>query len=50
MKKLSPPDILRELRKIFEEVDKNIEKFGELSEEEIMSQIKKERRADILSR
>jgi len=35
---------MKELRKIFEKVDENIEKYGELSEEEIVSQIKKERR------
>ena len=44
MKKLFPPDIVKELQKIFGEVDENIEKFGELSDEEIVTQIKKMRR------
>ena len=43
IKKLSPPAIMKELREIFKRVDKNIEKFGELSEEEIISQIEEER-------
>jgi len=44
MKKLSPPDIFREMQEIFEKVDKNIEKFGELSDEEIVTRIKEIRK------
>ena len=45
MKKLEIPDIGKELRGIYEEVDRRIEKYGELTEEEIQQEIEAYRRA-----
>jgi len=45
MKKLEIPDVEKELREIYSEVDKRIEKYGELTEEEIQQEIEKHRRA-----
>jgi len=44
MKKLEIPDVEKELREIYEEVDKRIEKYGELTEEEIQQEIEEYRR------
>ena len=44
MKKLEIPDVEKELREIYEEVDKRIEKYGELTEEEIQREIEEYRR------
>ncbi|MEM2122800.1 MAG: AbrB/MazE/SpoVT family DNA-binding domain-containing protein [Candidatus Bathyarchaeia archaeon] len=44
MKKLEVPDVEKELREIYREVDKRIEKYGELREEEIQQEIESYRR------
>jgi len=44
MKKLEIPDIERELREIYREVDRRIKKYGELTQEEIQEEIEALRR------
>jgi len=44
MKKMEIPDVEKELREIYEEVDKRIEKYAELTEEEIQQEIEEYRR------
>jgi len=44
MKKLEIPDVEKELRDIYREVDRRIEKYGELTEEEIQEEIEAYRR------
>jgi len=41
---LSSPDIMKEFQSIFEKINGNIEKYRELSEEEIIPRIKRKRR------
>jgi antitoxin PrlF len=45
MKKLEIPDVEKELREIYSEVDKRVKKYGELTEEEIQQEIEEHRRA-----
>ena len=46
MKKFSPHDVIRELREIFREVDRRIAEYGELSEGEVVSEVKIYRRSE----
>ncbi len=41
IRKLSISSILEELREIFSRIDKRIEEYGELTDEEIIAEIKK---------
>ena len=43
MKKMEIPDIVRDLKSIYEKVDARIAKYGELSEEEIQKEIEEYR-------
>jgi len=43
LKKLALPDIRKEMQELWKEVDKKISKYGEMSEEEIQSEIEKHR-------
>jgi len=45
IKKLEVPDVERELREIYRQVDKSIEKYGELTEKQIQREIEAHRRA-----
>lgn len=45
IKKLEVPDVERELREIVRQVDKSIEKYGELTEKQIQREIEAHRRA-----
>ena len=40
LKKLTLPDVKKEMRDIWKEVDKKIAKYGELSQEEVQAEIK----------
>jgi AbrB family looped-hinge helix DNA binding protein len=43
LKKLKVPDLEKEMRELYKEIDKKIAKYGELSEEEIQKEIEKYR-------
>lgn len=43
LKKMSLPDIRREMQQLWKEVDKRIAKYGEMSEREIQAEIEKYR-------
>ncbi len=43
LKKMSLPDIRREMQQLWKEVDKRIAKYGEMSEQEIQAEIEKYR-------
>lgn len=43
LKKLSLPDIRKEMKELWREVDKKIAKYGEMSEKEIQAEIEKYR-------
>jgi AbrB family looped-hinge helix DNA binding protein len=43
LKKLIVPDLETEMMELYQEIDKKIEKYGELSEEEIQEEIEKYR-------
>ncbi len=47
MKKIDLPDIKKELERIYQKVDENLAKFGELPEEEIEEIIQKYRRKKV---
>ena len=44
LRRLSISSILEELREIFSRIDKRIEEYGELTDEEIIAEIKKSQR------
>ena len=46
MRKFSPHDVIREIREIFREVDRRVAEYGELSEEEIVSEVKMYRQGE----
>jgi len=43
LKKLTIPDMRKEMEELWREIDKRIERYGELSEEEIQEEIEKHR-------
>jgi len=43
LKKLTVPDIRREMEEIWREIDKRIAKYGQLTEEEVQKEIEKHR-------
>jgi len=43
LKRLSLPDIRKEMQRLWKEVDKRIAKYGEMSEQEIQAEIEKYR-------
>ncbi|MBI2185233.1 MAG: AbrB/MazE/SpoVT family DNA-binding domain-containing protein [Thaumarchaeota archaeon] len=44
LKKLTLPDIRKEMQELWKEIDKKIAKYGEMSEEEIQAVIEKHRK------
>lgn len=44
LKKLSVPDALKEMQKLWKKVDKRIAKYGEMTEEEIQQEIERHRK------
>ncbi|MCP8317740.1 MAG: AbrB family transcriptional regulator [archaeon] len=43
LKKLTVPDLEKEMKELYKEIDKKIAKYGELSEEEIQKEIERYR-------
>lgn len=43
LKKLSVPDLQKEMRELYKEIDKKIAKYGQLTEQEIQQEIDKHR-------
>lgn len=43
LKKLSVPDLQKEMRELYKEIDKKIVKYGQLTEQEIQQEIDKHR-------
>ncbi|MCP8309489.1 MAG: AbrB/MazE/SpoVT family DNA-binding domain-containing protein [archaeon] len=43
LKKLTVPNLEKEMKKLYKEIDKKIAKYGELSEEEIQKEIERYR-------
>ncbi len=45
LKKLAMPDIKKELQSLYKKIDKRIIKYGELTEEEIVEEVRRYRKA-----
>lgn len=45
LKKLAMPDIKKELQSLYKKIDKRIIKYGELTEEEIVEEVQRYRKA-----